>query len=459
MNGDITTPKEYNPITEGIIWKEILIYFFPILFGTFFQQLYNTVDALIVGRFIGKEAIAAVAGSAGMIVLLVVGFFVGLSSGATVLVSQFYGADDKEKVGKTTHTVISFCILCGLLLTIIGLFTAPALLKLMNTPEDTMAMSVTYLRVYSCGFLANLLFNIGSGILRAVGDSKRPTQYLMISCILNTVLDVLFIIPLKMGVFGAAAATILSQFISALLVLHKLHDTDDCYRFEVKKLTIDPAILKDMIRIGMPAGLISVMYGLSNAIIQVGFNGISTDAVAAWAVYYKVDNVFWMGVNAFGITVTTFVGQNYGANKRKRMYKSVTTTMVMTFLFSLFCSFVVYYVGPWCVHLFVDDPGVVAVGYDMMHYLARFYILYVSIEILSGGLRGVGDTIIPMLICAIGVCALRSAWVIFVLPLNRNIFNLMFSYPLSWTITTIAFFIYFIFFSKMRLVGKKGILL
>ena len=452
------TEIEYNPITDGVIWKEILVYFFPILFGTFFQQLYNTVDALIVGRFIGKEAIAAVAGSAGMVVLLVVGFFGGLSTGATVLVSQYYGALNKEKVSKTIHTVILFCFLCGIVLSIAGWILAPSILIWMKTPEDTMEMSITYLRVYSCGFFGNLVFNIGSGILRAVGDSKRPTRYLMISCILNTVFDILFVIPFQMGVFGAAAATVLAQMISACLVLHVLHDTTDCYRFEWKNLSLDSGILTDMIRIGLPAGLISVMYGFSNTIIQVGFNGISTDAVAAWAVYYKVDTVYWMGINAFGATITTFVGQNFGAGKMKRIYKSIRTTQLMSLGFSIICSFCIYVLGPRCIPFFVDDPAVIAVGTDMMHFLCVFYFIYTSIEVLSGALRGVGDTVIPMIICALGICALRSAWIIWVLPLRHDMYTLMFSYPLSWGITLAAFLIYFVFFSKLKLFGSGRIL-
>lgn len=444
-----------NPILEGVIWKQLLKYFFPILFGTFFQQLYNTADALIVGRFLGKEALSAVAGSSGMIVQLVVGFFVGLSSGASVLVSQYYGAYDKENVRKSVHTVMAFSFLCGALMMVIGLMFSPVFLQWMKTPEDTMEMSVIYLRVYFAGMIGNMIYNTGSGILRAAGDSRRPLYFLIVSCVGNIILDALFIIPMKLGVFGAALATIVSQFFSAILVLLVLMRTNDLYRFSFSSMTIDPKTLSSIIRIGLPSGLQCVMYGLSNIIIQIGVNGLGTATVAAWASYYKIDGIFWMTVGAFGISITTFTGQNYGAGNRKRIFDSIKSCMFMALLSSVVISAVVWLICPWLLPLFITDAEVQHIGVDMMRYLTRFYFLYVSVEILSGALRGVGDTVIPMLLCLFGICILRSAWILFVLPVHHDMYTMMNSYPISWIVTSLAFFLYLPLFSRLRIQRKK----
>ncbi|MDO4977405.1 MAG: MATE family efflux transporter [Eubacteriales bacterium] len=440
-----------NPITEGKIGREMLLFFFPILFGSFFQQIYNTADALIVGRFLGKIALSAVGGSSGMIVMLVIGFFVGLSSGATVLVAQFYGAGDEEEVSKAVHTVFLFSLLCGFAVMVLGIVMTPAILRLMNAPEETMEMSIIYLRVYFTGMIGNLIYNVGSGILRAVGDSKRPFLFLVVSCILNIILDLLFIIVFRMGVFGAAFATILSQLVSAILVIYVMIRQKASYQLHLKKLHMDLAILKKMIQVGLPAGMQAVMYGVSNIIIQVGVNGLGTDYVAAWATYYKIDGVFWMTVNAFGIAAATFVGQNYGAAKMGRVKQSIVICMLQTITASVCLSVAFYVVSPWIFPLFSTDSGVIKIGVAMMRYLTRFYVLYVSIEILSGALRGVGDTFIPMVISGVLVCLLRSVWILFVMPLHNNMYTMMISYPISWSICSVAFFVYLLCFSKLRL--------
>lgn len=442
--------KAKNPVTEGKIGKEMLLFFFPILFGSLFQQIYNTADAMIVGRFLGKVALAAVGGSTGMIVMMVVGFFVGLASGASVLVAQYYGAHDGERVSKTVHTVLLSSVICGLIIMVVGIATAPWVLRLMNTPEEAMKMSVVYLRVYYAGMTGNLVYNVGSAILRAVGDSKRPFVFLVICCFLNVVLDIVFIMVFHMGVFGAALATILSQLASAILIIIVMMREQDSYRFYWSKLRMYPSILKKMIYIGLPAGMQAVMYGISNIIIQVGVNGLGTDYVAAWATYYKIDGVFWMTVSAFGIAAATFVGQNYGAGKWDRVKRSVVVSMTQALLASMILSMVFYVISPWLFPLFTTDAGVKEIGVSMMRYLTRFYILYVSIEVLSGALRGVGDTLVPMILSAVGVCLLRSTWILLVMPKHNNMYTMMVSYPISWTVTTIAFFIYLFRFSKLR---------
>ena len=306
-----------NKIVTGVIWQQLLLFFFPILFGTFFQQLYNAADAVIVGRFVGKEALSAVGGGTGTLIQLLVGFFVGLSSGATVIISQYYGARRSEMVGYAVHTSIAFSLVAGVGMMIVGITAAPWALRAMSTPEDILGPSTTYIRIYFLGVIGNLIYNMGAGILRAVGDSKRPLYFLIVSCLTNIVLDIAFVIGLHMGVAGAALATILSQALSAVLVLWVLMRTKDMHRLELRKIRFDGRMFHRIIRIGLPAGLQSVMYTSSNILIQSSVNALGTDTVAAWTAYSKIDSLFWMIVNAFGISITTFVGQNYGAGKMR----------------------------------------------------------------------------------------------------------------------------------------------
>jgi putative MATE family efflux protein len=446
-----TGTVQKNQITEGVIWQQLLLFFFPILFGTFFQQLYNAADAMIVGRFVGKEALSAVAGSSGMLVQLIVGFFVGLSSGAGVLVSQYYGAKRPEMVGYAVHTVLTFGIIAGTVMMIVGIAAAPWMLTAMGTPEDVLELSITYMRIYFCGMIANLLYNTGAAILRAVGDSRRPLYFLMVSCLTNIVLDTVLVVVLRLGVRGAALATILSQLLSASMVMTALIRTKDMHHLDIRKLRLDGRMLGRMIRIGFPSGLQSVMYGLSNVIIQSGINSLGTDSVAAWASYSKIDSLFWMMINAFGIAVTTFVGQNYGAGKTERVRAGIRTCMGMAFAASIGMSAVIYHWGIYGFELFTTDAEVIRIGTAMIRYLSRFYVLYVTIEILSGAMRAVGDSWAPMLLCLFGVCALRVSWILFVVPLNRNMYMIMFSYPLTWVVTTILFVVYYLFFSRLRI--------
>lgn len=444
------TAWKENRITEGIIWQQLLLFFFPILFGTFFQQLYNAADAMIVGRFVGKEALSAVGGSTGMLTQMVVGFFVGLSSGASVIISQYYGAKRPEMVGYAVHTSIAFSLAAGIVIMAVGIFLAPAMLKAMDTPADVLGPSVLYLRIYFAGIIGNLLYNMGASILRAVGDSRRPLYILIVSCLTNIALDVVLVVFLQMGVKGAAVATILSQALSAALVIACLMETKDMYRLEWRQVRLDQRMLKRIVQIGFPAGLQSVMYSSSNVIIQSSINSLGTDTVAAWTAYSKIDSVFWMLVSAFGISVTTFVGQNHGAGKPERVREGVKSCLIMTILSSVVMSVVIYNWGIYGYELFTTDKAVVEIGVAMMRYLTPFYVTYVSIEILSGALRGVGDCWLPMLLSCFGVCALRILWIIFAVPVKKDIYTIMFSYPLTWVITTVLFVVYYLWFSKLR---------
>lgn len=448
---------QVNKITEGVIWKQILLFFFPILFGTFFQQLYNAADAMIVGRFVGKEALSAVAGSTGMLTQMVVGFFMGLSSGAAVLVSQFYGAKKADMVGYAVHTFLTFSILAGLVITVLGIGLTPWMLNAMGTPPEVMDMSVLYLRVYFGGIVGNLIYNSGAAILRAVGDSRRPLYFLMVSCLINIVLDVLLVVVWDLGVLGAALATVLCQAMSSGMVLAALMKTKDMHHLEWRKMGLDGRMLKRMIRVGFPSGLQSVMYGVSNVIIQAAINSLGTDFVAAWAAYSKIDSMFWMIVSAFGISATTFVGQNYGAKRMDRVRSGIRSCLLMTLVASAAMSFIIFNWGIYGYGLFTSDRNVIAIGVAMMRYLSPLYVTYVSIEILSGALRGVGDCWVPMILCCGGVCALRVLWILAAVPVRRDMYTIMFSYPLTWVVTTVLFIVYYLFFSRLKVRGNATV--
>ena len=326
--------EKVNQITEGVIWKQLLLFFFPIVFGTFFQQIYNTADTIVVGRFVGKQALAAVGGSASQIANLIVGFFVGLSSGASVVISQFYGAKDKKNLSKALHTAFAFSIAAGIVLTVVGIFLTRSALLLMKTPADVVEDSAVYLHIYFGGMVFNLVYNMGAAILRAVGDSKRPLYVLIITCVLNIILDLLFVVAFGMGVIGVAVATVTSQVISALIVTVMLLKTREIYVLKINQIRFDRRMLFSVLRIGIPAGLESVMYNISNIVIQVFVNNLGTDTVAAWGTLGKIDAIFWMVINAFAISITTFVGQNFGAGKYHRMRKSVSVCMIMSMVSS-----------------------------------------------------------------------------------------------------------------------------
>lgn len=455
MEGGMSHKREssislQNQITEGVIWKQLLLFFFPILFGTFFQQLYNTVDAIIVGRFVGKEGLAAVGGSAAMIINLLVGFFIGLSSGATVIISQFYGARQKAKVSQAVHTAVAFSVAGGLVIMAVGLISAPAALKAMGTPAETMDDSILYLRIYFLGLIGNLLYNMGAGILRAIGDSKRPLYFLIAGCMTNIILDIVLVLFCKMGVAGAAWATILSQLVSAVLVIVTLIKTDDMYRLSFRQIRIHPDMLVRIIQIGLPAGLQSVMYSASNIIIQANVNALGTDIVAAWTAYGKIDIIYWTIINAFGISITTFVGQNFGAGKFDRVYKGIRVCLAISAGATIFLSVILYSFGQYIYLLFTTDAAVIEKGVEILHFLVPTLITYVCIEILSGALRGIGDCWIPMIMTALGVCLLRVVWIVVAVPLYPDIKTICFSYPLTWTVTSVLFLIYFKWFSKIR---------
>lgn len=438
------TKDNGSQITEGVIWKQLLLFFFPIVLGTFFQQLYNTADTVVVGRFVGTEALASVGGSAALIVNLIVGFFIGLASGATVIISQFYGARDQKQLNRSLHTAFAFSIVGSVIIAVIGILSAPWMLRIMNTPEVLMADSILYLRIYFSGILFVFIYNVGSSILRAVGDSKRPLYYLIICCILNIILDIILVIVFDMGVSGVAVATVFSQGVSAVLVTRALMHSDDLYQLNLREIRFYKASLLSLIWIGLPTGIQSIMYSGSNMFIQASLNTFGTDAMAAWAAFGKIDAIYWMINSAFGIAVTTFVGQNYGAGKYDRMKKSVRIGIGMALVTALIITGFFFAAGRPLFRLFTTDNAVVNIGVEMLHLIAPAYFLFVFIELLSGALRGTGDVLIPMIMTCCGVCLLRVLWIIFIVPLKPELGTIIFSYPITWFITAVLFIGYYI---------------
>ena len=443
------TEKPVNQITEGVIWKQLLYFFFPILLGTFFQQLYNTADAMVVGRFVGKEALACVGGSSSQIINLIVGFFIGLSSGATVIIAQYYGGRCEKELQDTLHTAMAFSIIGSVVISILGITLSPMILRMMNTPEYLMKDSLLYLRFYFGGILFVFIYNIGSGILRAVGDSKGPLYFLIFCCFCNIFLDLLLVMVFRMGVMGVALGTLISQALSSLLVLRSLMRTRDIYRLELRKIRLHSAPLSMLLKIGLPAGLQSTMYNLANMVIQAALNSFGTDTMAAWTAFGKVVSFYWMISSAFGVAITTFVGQNYGAGKIDRMKKSVRVCFCMDLATALTLSALMYlFLGKFLLSLFTTDAEVLSIGVRIMQIIVPAYAPFVFIEIFSGALRGAGNVLIPMLLTCGGICVTRILWIFFFVPSHRAVETIIFSYPGSWVLTAILFVLYFTWYAR-----------
>jgi len=427
-------------ITEGVIWKQLLTFFFPILLGTFFQQMYNTVDTIIVGRFVGTQALAAV-GSTGALISLLNGFCIGLGSGATVLVSQFFGAWDHQGVKKALHTGIGLSLVLGLFISFIGLCLGPQVLILMKTPADCLEGATAYARIFFSGAIASMIYNMGAGILRAMGDSKRPMIFLVITCFVNIFLDIFCIVVLKMGVAGAALATVLSQVISAVLVILVLLKLPENYALRLSQIRLDPVLLKRILRVGVPAGLQFVTFDLANLLIQSGINSFGSATIAAFTAYAKADMLTWMLSGAFGVAITTFVGQNYGAQKYDRIYKSVKICLGMGVTLIGFCSGLIIYFRHFILGIFSADPEVIQLGAWLMLWVVPFNVIFVPVEIFAGAMRGTGYSAVPTAITCVCVCIFRVLWLFTVVSIFHTLEMLMVCYPISWILADIAFVI------------------
>ena len=447
--------RNSNEITEGVIWKQLLAFFFPVLLGSLFQQLYNTVDTMIVGRFVGTEALAAVGGSSAQILNLIIGFFTGVSSGATVIIAQFIGAREEEDVSRSVHTAMILAAVCGGIMTVLGIATAPWLLRIMDTPAETMQDAVLYLRLVYLSMIPGMIYNMGSAILRAAGDAKHPLTFLILCCLVNVVLDLLLVCGFRMGVAGVAVATSLAQLISAVLVCAFLAKSRESYRLDRKQLRADRRMLRRTVRIGLPTGLQSVLYAVSNMMITASVNSFGTDTVAAWVAMGKLDALTWLVMSAFGVAVMTFVGQNYGAQRIDRVKSSIKLSLAIAAGVTVVTGTIFVLGGRYFYILFTDEVRIMDMAVKMMLCIAPWYWLYVPVEVLSGGLRGMGDTLIPTIITAVGICLARVLWVFALVPRWHTIQTVVISYPITWALTSLAFAVYYLRFRKTRLSGYE----
>ena len=432
-------------ITQGAIWKHLLAFFVPLWFGTFFQQLYNTVDTLVVGRFVGKVALAAV-GSTGALVNLTVGIFTGLASGAVVAIAQHYGARRWEDLRKGVHTAMLLSLLIGAFFMVAGFFLTPWALRALGTRADAFPGAELYLKIYFLGMIPNVVYNMGTGVLRAVGDFRRPLYFLIAASVCNIVLDLVLVLCFRLDVAGVAIATVCSQVLSAVLVVVSLMRSETApYRFFPRQMRLYAEPIHSILVIGVPTALQSVMYSASNLFIQAAINSFSTDAVAAWTAYGKLDVFFWMTITAMSQSLTTFVGQNYGAGQYERLKQGVRVSTAMMAGFTLAISAAMFLLARPLVAFFCPDDDVLAIGIELVRFLVPTYITYILIELLTGAIRGAGKSLIPMVISVLGVCVLRLAWLFFVVPVHHTLLMVAASYPITWTITSAAIWIYYRF--------------
>ena len=430
-----------NNLLKGNIYKQIIIFAIPILIGNLFQQLYNTVDAVIVGNFVGKQALAAIGGTTGTLTGLIVNFIVGIASGATVIIAQYYGSRNEDGVKHGVNSGMFIAILLGLIMSIIGIIFSSNLLQLLNVPEDIFDYANEYIKIYFLGLVPMMIYNMGSGVLRATGDSKRPLYFLIVSCFTNIILDILFVCVFKMEVKGVAYATLIATIVSCLLTLYVLKKTTDLYHFELFKIYFKLEEVKKILIIGLPAGIQSVSYSISNLFIQAVINGFGTDIVAAFAAYGKVDVVFWTMSGAIGTSCMTICAQNFGAKQINRVKETIRKGLVLNCSFAIICSLLFYFFGKYPLYLFTSDSTVIEIGISIMKYLVPSWILFADIEILSSSICGCGDSFSTMLISVSGIAIFRVIYLIIIKC--ENIFDCLRCYPLSWLITSIIFIIYY----------------
>jgi len=441
--------KKELDLTEGTIWKTLIIFTLPILAGNFFQHLYAAADAVIVGKFTGKEGLAAI-DSVSSLLKLPISLFSGLSAGATIIISQLFGAKKSNELFAAIHTSIGLTLIAGVGLSIIGVLISPLLLFMMGVPDDIFQMTLTYVRVYFAGMGVSLFYNIGSGILRAMGNSKTPFYALIVASLLNVVLDLIFIAVFNWGIGGAAAATVISQLISAAIILFALTDKDSYCPLYLSKIKIERLSAITIARLGLPIGIQSAFFPIANMIIQATVNGTGTANIAAWALCGKLDLLIWILLEAMTTSVATFVAQNYGAKKYERITAVVRAGLIMSAAMVGSICVILYFWNVPFGKLFINskDYGILTISEKLMHILIPFYVVFIFTEVFSAAINATGETFTPMLITLLGVCASRLVWIFFFVPLNPVIEMIVLAFPISWTLTSIIFTIYYFIYKK-----------
>ena len=430
-------------LTEGPIGKQILLFTVPLLLGNVFQQFYNAADTVIVGKFVGKEALAAV-GSSGALINLLVSLLMGVAVGAGVVVSRYYGAKQYEEMRATIHTTIAFGLISGVVLTVVGVAITPLILRWMQTPESVMDSSVLYFRIYFAGVLTTVMYNIGSGIYRALGDSKRPLYFLIVSTIVNVALDLLFVAVMDMGIGGAAFATVIAQGLSVVLVYWKMIREDTVYRMDWRAIRIDKRYLRQIIAIGLPSGIQNAVVSLSNVVVQSNINSFGEIAMAGCGAYNKLDGFALLPSGSFSLALSTFVSQNIGAKQYERAKKGAAFGLVATMVVSELGGAFIYFAAPDLIRFFNDDPEVIRYGVLMARNIVFAYALVAYSHGMAGVLRGAGLSRVPMFVMVGCWCVLRVIWIQLMVPLTQDIRVVFWSYPITWvcsvTILTIYFF-------------------
>ena len=411
-------------MTEGSIWKSILLFSVPLILGNLLQQLYNTADSIIVGNFLGSNALAAV-GSSGSPIYLLIGFSQGVAVGAGVVVSQYLGAKDKKETRIAVHTSLAIAVILGLILTVGGLGDA-----------------VTYMKLYFGGVLFSVVYNMAAGILNAAGNSRRSVIYLACASITNIILDLVLIAGLKMGVAGAAIATDISQLVSCVLSLRFLMKVDADYKVELSAIRPDQRMTSRIIRIGLPTGIQNMVISFSNVLVQSSVNSYGAAAMAGFAAYMKIDGFNILPVTSFSMAATTFVGQNYGAGNLKRVKNGMWVTLGMGVLYTLCTGTLLLAFQNPIMHLFTSDETVVAFGCSAMHYFCPFYFLLATLHGMAGAVRGTGRSVPPMVVLLISLCLFRVVWIQFVLPFFAGIEGVFVLYPVSWALGAVLMALY-----------------
>ncbi|MBS6736435.1 MAG: MATE family efflux transporter [Clostridiales bacterium] len=442
-------------MTEGPIWRRLVAFAIPLFLGNLFQQLYNTADSLIVGNFLGSNALAAVS-SSGNLIFLMVGFFNGIAVGAGVVVAKYYGAKKYDAVQRVIHTIAALGILCGIALTFIGILAAPQILVLMGTPDNVLPNSVVYFRVYFSGSLAFVMYNFLVGILQSVGDSRHPLIYLIISSMVNVVLDLLFVAVFHMGVGSAAFATVISQFISALLCLRQLMKSPAEYRLSLRKIRIDRVMLGQIISNGLPSGIQNSIISLANVVVQSNINKFGEMAMAGCGSYAKIEGFGFLPITCFAMALTTFISQNLGAREYDRAKKGAVFGVACSLTIAELVGIAIHLLAPVLISGFNSDPQVISYGVAQARTVTLFYFLLAFSHCMAGILRGAGKSTVPMFVMLICWCVIRVTYITVTVHFIPNIRVIFWAYPITWTLSSITFLIYFLKSDWLHAFEKNG---
>ena len=431
-------------MANGPLLKNILIFSIPLIFSNILQMFFNSADTIIVGKFAGDKALAAV-GSTGSIVFLITSLFNGLATGTNVVVARYIGTGNKDKIKDSVHTSIALATAGGIVLTFIGLFFSKVFLRMMSTPEDFIDLSATYMRIYFMGVIFLLLYNFGSAILRSKGDTQRPLYFLLISGVLNIVLNFITVYFFHLSVIGAASATVVSEALSAFLVLNVLFHEEDATRLDMKHLYFDKESILNIMRIGIPAGLSGAVFALSNVVIQSSINSFnSTDVVAGNAAGNNVENYVYIGYMAFTQATITFTSQCMGAGRFDRIKQIMVTTMAMVVVGAIIMGTAVYLAGPFVLRFYTDKPEVVAVGMVRIRLVASLLVLNGILDVFVNSLRGMGVSTLPTVLMVVGICGVRLLWIYTMFPIHHTLESIYLCFPISWAVTSIVEFILWI---------------